>query len=208
MYLWNILKQGENELIRKVFNVQKISQTKGDWFLTVKSEREKYDIGLSDEEIFKLSKNRFKNIVNKKVNTFAYNYLKNKASKHEKSLKILDKVRNKSVLKRQEYLKENRLSKTDCQLLFKLRSKMTDVKTNFSHYYNNDVSCRTCEEPGVVENEEHLLVCKTLQSEVSDKEVKFDFVYQDIDKQTKALAVFKSVLRKREIIVNLEDENH
>ena len=66
MYLWNILKQSENELIRKVFNVQKICQTKGDWYLTVESEREKYDIGLSDEEICNLSKNRFKNIVNKK----------------------------------------------------------------------------------------------------------------------------------------------
>ena len=39
MYLWNILKQNENELIRKVFNVQKLVQTKGDWFQMINNER-------------------------------------------------------------------------------------------------------------------------------------------------------------------------
>ena len=98
------------------------------------------------------------------------------------------------------------LNKTDCQLLFKLRSMMLDVKSNFSHFYRNDLSCRTCNEEGVVENEQHILQCKMLKDEIkSDFEVKFEFVFQDINKQKAALAAFKSVLRKREVLLKLQE---
>ena len=204
MYLWNILKQNENELIRKVFNVQKLVQTKGDWFQMINKEREKYDITESDEEISKMSKYRFKRIVDKKVNSFAFLYLKEKASTHEKSLKILKTIETQSSSKRQPYLKGNMFNKSDCQLLFKLRSKMLDVKTNFSNLYNKDLTCRTCKEDGVVENESHLLQCKMLVGEIEDQNVEFEFVFKDVDKQRTALQAFKSVLRKREVLLEFE----
>ena len=208
MYLWNILRKDKNELISKVYYAQKITPTKGDWYQTLIEEKEKYEITLSDEEISKLSKYKFKRIVDKKVNSFACQYLKQKGSKHEKSLKILELVQDKSILKRQEYLKGNNFSKTDCQLLFKLRSKMLDVKTNFSHFYNKDLSCRTCRVVGVKENEDHLLKCKMLVSEISDPEVQFEYVFKDLEKQTIAIANFKAVLRKRDILLKLQEENH
>ena len=152
LYLWTILKHNENELIQKVYNAQKIVQTKGDWFTMLKEERMKYGIEQTDEEISKMTKYRFKALVNKKVNCYTFKYLKQKASTHEKSLKILEGIKNDKVMKRQSYLEENVLNKTDCQLLFKLRSMMLDVKSNFSHFYRNDLSCRTCNEEGVVEN--------------------------------------------------------
>ena len=89
----------------------------------IKKERDKYDIKETDEEISKMSKYRFKRIVDKKVNSFAFQYLKEKASKHEKSLKILKTIETQSSLKRQPYLKRNVFNKSDCHLLFKLRSK-------------------------------------------------------------------------------------
>ena len=55
-------------------------------------ERKKYKIELTDEEISKMSKYRFKVLVNKKVNYFAFNYLKEKASGHEKSLNIFNEI--------------------------------------------------------------------------------------------------------------------
>ena len=66
---------------------------------------------------------------------------------------------------RQPYLKGNMFNKSDCQLLFKLRSKMLDVKTNFSNLYNKDLTYRTCKEAGVVKNESHLLQFKMLVGE-------------------------------------------
>ena len=56
MYLWNILKQNQNELIRKVFKAQKLVKTKGDWFDMINKEREKYGIEETEEEISKMSK--------------------------------------------------------------------------------------------------------------------------------------------------------
>ena len=53
-------------------------------------------------------------------------------NKHKKSSKILESVEKESILKRQPYLKENIFHKNECQLLFKLRSRMLDVKTNFA----------------------------------------------------------------------------
>ena len=69
----------------------------------INKEREKYDIKESDEEISEMSKYRFKRIVDKKVNSFSFQYLKEKASTHEKSLKIFRNIETQSSLKRQPY---------------------------------------------------------------------------------------------------------
>ena len=78
---------------------------------------------------------------------------------------------------RKLYLKENTLTKVDAQLLFKLRSKMLDLKSNFRNMYNGDLTCRTCSDNNVEENKEHLLICKSLKCEVGNTIVKFDFVF-------------------------------
>ena len=137
-YLWNILRHEKDELISKVYNTQKVFETKSDWCRMLKNEREKYSIEETDEEISKMSKYKFKSLVNKKVNNFAFKYLKDKAEMHKKSKNILEGIRNNASLKRQLYLNENQLSKTDCQLLFKLRTMMLDVKSNFSNQFNQD----------------------------------------------------------------------
>ena len=139
-----------------------------------------------------------------KVNTFAFETLKAKASTHSKSLKILSGIQNISVLKRSEYLRGNTLTRDDCQLLFKLRSKMLDVKANFSNLYENDLICRTCKIPDSIEDEEHLLVCDQLKSEADDSEVKFDFVFQNLENQVKAVKTYKSILRKREVLLEFQ----
>ena len=157
---------------------------------------------MTAEDIFKMSKYRFRKMVDKKVNSFVFQNLKEKASSHTKSLKILKQLENKSVMRRPTYLKENLFLKTDCQLMFKLRSQMLDVKTNFSHQYDNDTSCRTCSVPGVIESEDHLLQCEGLKEEVKNKEVKFDFVFGNIDQQIEVLSEFKAVLRKRDFMLN------
>ena len=58
------------------------------------------------------------------------------------------------------FWKENMLNKDDCHLLFKLRSMTLDVKSNFSNLYQDDLICRTCDEEGVVENNQHPLQYK------------------------------------------------
>ena len=63
MYLWHILTRDRNELINKVYFVQSIKCTQGDWFMMIQSEKLKYNILLSDDEISKLSKQKFRILV-------------------------------------------------------------------------------------------------------------------------------------------------
>ena len=39
----------------------------------------------------------------------------------------------------------------------------------------------------------------------SDSEVKFEFVFQDLNKQKAAISAFKSVLRKREVLLKYQE---
>ena len=208
LYLWNILKCNDNELIKKTYNAQKVASTKNDWFKLLESERLKFDIVHSDDVISKMSKYQFKSLVNKKVNSHAFEYLKQKAKSHKKSEKILENLQKSTVLKSQLYLRENMLYKNDCQLLFKLRSRMLDVKNNFSHYYNNDLTCRTCRRPDSIENEQHLLKCENLIGEInSEADVDFEYLFGDFKKQKETLFAYKAVLRKREILLKFA-KNH
>ena len=91
--------------------------------------------------------------------------------------------------------------KNDCQLLFKLRSRMLDVKTNFENLYEQDLLCRTCRKPDAIEKENHLLECDMLKSEAETESVVFDDVFGNIEKQTIAIKAFNAVLRKREVLI-------
>ena len=157
-----------------------------------------------------MSKGRFKSLVDKKVNKFAFQYLKDIAGRHSKSLEILKEANGMKALKRKAYLSENILSKSDAQLLFKLRTKMLDVKTNFGEMYNRDLTCRTCKVVNSIENEDHIIKCEALRSEVQreDEEVSFSYVFMDIEKQKKAIEVFKAILRKREVLLKYQENIH
>ena len=73
---------------------------------------------------------------------------------------------------------------------------MLDVKTNFSSYYEKNMTCRICKLQDTVESEQHLLECETLRNEIKlDSEVNFEFVFGNLKKQNTAFTAFKSILR-------------
>ena len=53
MYLWHLLRRNEEELIKKVYQTQKVKTTNGDWFQMIHYEKEKYN----RELLTKLSQN-------------------------------------------------------------------------------------------------------------------------------------------------------
>ena len=153
-----------------------------------------------------MSRYKLKSLLDKEVNNFVFLYLKSVASKHSKSTKILEEAESIKTFKRKAYLQDNIFSKFDQQLLLKLRTKILDVKTNFEELYQNNLVCRTCRKVGSVENEDHLLNCEALISENKNiGEVKFNFVYKNLEKQKRALEVFKAVLRKREVLLKYQE---
>ena len=67
MFYWNILQKGKDELVRKVFNSQKAFPVKNDFVCQIESDLEVCGIESDEEEISKMKKQRFKNLVDEKV---------------------------------------------------------------------------------------------------------------------------------------------
>ena len=72
--------------------------------------------------------------------------------------------------------------------------------------YRNNLQCSLCKDMSSIENEEHLLVCPVLTNHPSLKEdiktVKYDDVFSDINKQQRAVKVFKEIMKIYEYTMN------
>ena len=194
MYLHTILSKPETELIRKVYQVQKSLPTSKDWFEIVSEDRKNLEINLSDEQISGMKKEKFRLVVTKSVIGYALSCLNTAAAKNENS-----KAKNlvKQELVREKYLKDKRFSKSECELLFALRTKM--IKRNFSSQYGNNLSCDLCSVQ--LDSQEHLLFCVKLCDKVNIPEgVEYNDLFKGVDKQLRIVKIFKQLLRTREIL--------
>ena len=152
-----------------------------------------------------MKKSHFKSLVDKKVNKFAFQALKSEGLTRSKSSNIVTSMTSNKLLT-QQYIKTNKLTKSQVILLFNLRSKCCDVKTNFRNQFKEDMSCRCCKEEDSIEDEDHLLDCKMLRSEVEDYDVTFDHVFSTLEKQINAVKVFEKVMRKRDLILEVSSK--
>ena len=66
MYLWQVLRRDTDELDTKVNDTQQLNSCKGDWYSIMQEERNKYGIEESDDQISKLSDQKFRNILSKR----------------------------------------------------------------------------------------------------------------------------------------------
>ena len=80
---------------------------------------------------------------------------------------------------------------------------MGDCKSNFEGQFREDMSCRACKVIGSVEDEDHILSCMVLK--IDSHDVNFRSVYGSMEQQYKATQVFKKILQRRK--VNLDVTN-
>ena len=165
----------------------------------MQQERVKYNIMESDQTISTMSQEKFRSVVKTKVYTHAVQYIHDLAEPHSKSEKIVN-----PNFKRREYFSDRRFTKEDVQLLFSLRTRMLNCKSNFRNQFNNDLTCRICKVTGSIEDEDHILTCSEINDEVYD--AKFEDVYGNVDNQHKVVQVFKKVLRKRKIFMEIAEK--
>ena len=83
MFLWTILQKDNNELVRKVYEAQKLFPTKDDFINQIIEDCD--DIGLEWDEnsIKNQKKNRFKVIVQNKLRAAAHTYLLEKKDRQD-----------------------------------------------------------------------------------------------------------------------------
>ena len=79
LYLWHILSKSPSELIQRVYNAQRLKPVQYDYYSVVQSDKAKYGINLTDEEIQGMSKKKFQQIVNKAIDNYAFSELYNAA---------------------------------------------------------------------------------------------------------------------------------
>ena len=150
MFLWSILHKSADELVRRVYNLQKKFPVKDDWVLEVSKNLEEWGIDFDEDRIGAMSKNAFKKLVNEKVYKLAYTFLSEEKIKRTK-------LANLSTWRMQDYLVSDHLSLSEKRLLYMLRVRMIEVKNNFSSKYGDNLECSLCSNH--VEDQENLLKC-------------------------------------------------
>ena len=135
MFLWNILQKDDSELVKEVYQTQKRLSCKESWASPVRKYLKFCKMDISDEEIKKSKKNKFKVMVKKAIRDKSNEYLLQKRAIHSKSinLEISDEP--------QEYLTNDEMTLEEKKLIFQLRSRMIDIKKNFKSKYNGDLLC-------------------------------------------------------------------
>ena len=106
----------------------------------------------------------------------------------------------KQELVGEKYLKDKRLSKSECEVLFALRTKMIPgIKKNFSSQYGNNLSYELCFVQ--LDSQEHLLCCVKLCGKVNIPEgVEYNDIFKGVDKQLRILKIFMQLLCTWEIL--------
>ena len=115
---------------------------------------------------------------------------------HSKSVAIA-----KQGFLKKPYFSDRRFSKEDIQLLFTLRTRMLACKSNFESLYQNNMTCRACNDITSLEDKNHILTCSVLYTE--EHGVQFSDVYGNPEEQFKAIKTFKKILRKRKVYLDI-----
>ena len=144
-----------------------------------------------------LSRQKFKKLLKRKINSAAINYLNNIAKKHSKSTPLV-----KSKLKCEKYINDKRFTQEEVRLLFKLRTRMYPVKANFKKKHMGNLTCEFC----VIHNsdQQHLLKCSVLAKfvpELNNSEVEYDDIFGSVDKQLRAIKLFSKLTKQRKILI-------
>ena len=196
MYLHHILQRSESEIIRRVYEIQKLIPTRNDWFGLVRNTMKDLKIDMDDDMIMQMNKDKFKAIVSCAVEESAIQYLNRIAASHSKSEDLIN-----TRLIKEQYFEDQRFSRSEVELLFALRTRtVRDIKANFPSQYGRNLTCDLCEV--AVCCQEHLLSCVRLQAHVN---IPGDACYSDLfrntDKQLNIVRIFKKLLRTRELLL-------
>ena len=164
LYLQNILKRNEDELVRRVFCAMNNSPLKGDWSIQVYEDMRRIDICLNDEEISQMTKTDFKNIVKTKMRRHVLDDLNTIKMAHSKVMGI----EHRNLKYPQKYLINSRFSNKQSSLLFNLRCKSQyEFASNFASS-SQIITCKICKKNE--DSQEHALHCDKLKKMHMTKE--------------------------------------
>ena len=101
----------------------------------------------------------------------------------------------------QKYLRAGQIDITyeDAITIFRIRSRMTDVKVNFKGKYEN-LACKICKQEN--ESQHHILKCEKISTE---KNLEYHKIFEkDVKYQVKIAKVFNENIKRRNIILKMD----
>ena len=194
MYLHEIVKRQENELVNRVYTAMKEDPQKSDWCELVKQDFENINFHMSENLIKQISKKDYKDIIISKVRESTFKSLRTLQESHQK-VKDIEFTQLKTA---QEYITNNNFSHTEISLLFNLRCKtVKGIKKNFTGMYGSDTKCELC---GTCEDsQEHILECPVLEEHmVWDHSIQYQYLFGSVDQQKLVITLFTSLLELRQ----------
>ena len=193
MYLQYLLKQEEDSLLSKVFKAQMKNPSKDDWTVQVEKDLKEIHLNISMESIKVMSKEEFGKKVRIAVSKAAFKFLRAEKQKRSKVREV-----KHDNLEMQNYLTPTGLSLKQAKLLFQLRSRMLDVRTNFKNKYN-DLLCPVCKEKP--DTQQHVLECSALLQNtnfITDSTVLYSDIFDsDVQKLKSVTQLFDNLWKKR-----------
>ena len=132
MYLHYLANLNKEQMLHKFFIAQWDNPVSNDWTETVKKDIETLNIKV-DLKILKSTKKKvFKKYIKKTIKAASLDFLLMEKQKHSK----MDNI-SYTELKQQEYLKSSSVPVHKAKNLFKFRTRMNQVKSNYKTIYNN-----------------------------------------------------------------------
>jgi hypothetical protein len=191
MYLQNIVKRQDNELVKRIYEAQKESPVKGDWTEQVKSDFRMINEVLDEQQIKGETKKEMKSRIKKLICKAEFDTLKEAQMKHSKVSNICY-----AKFATQEYMTSHMLNNHEVALLFSLRSRtVKNIKANMSSVFRNNMNCSLCKISE--DSQEHCLECPEISAN-RGIEVKYEDMFsQNIEKQVALTKAFSTVLEER-----------
>ena len=200
LYLQNILKRHEDELIKRVYYAMRTSPLKRDWSNTVIENMQNIGLDLSEGGISQISKIAFKTIVKSKMRQYVLNELNTIKLGHNK----VNRIEHSSLKVPQKYLTSNKFTNKQKSLLFNLRCKsQSEFLRNFSSS-NQTIPCKICQ--GYEDSQEHAILCEKLRDSLPIlnrqllEEVNYSDLFSNIHNQLRITNVYQLLIDARERI--------
>ena len=143
-----------------------------------------------------MKKCKFKKLVYNQLQEVAREYLISLKEKHSK----LDNIKNTYTL--EPYLTSNNITTEEKQTLFKLRTRMIEVKDNFKSYYGQDLTCKFCPEK---ETQSHLLVCREIVDTIDTSKYSYEDIFKDKKKQEPIARAYTKILKLRSMKLKIRE---
>ena len=142
-----------------------------------------------------MKKHKFKKLIKKKLFEKSTEFLYNIKNKENRS-----KTKNLVSYKFQDYLQNNTLTTKQKKLLFSLRTRSVDVKTNYKSIYTFNMQCRLCEKDE--DSERHYLECEKILNKIDPSidlnTAKYENIFgSNIEEQINITRIFGQIFKIR-----------